>query len=160
MSKVICAFAGLGKTYLSKKYSNIIDFDLQGFKYIYNQKDLYNIEKLKGLENKIKNKDWPKNYIIELRKLMNQRKIILVPADNEVREILVSENIDFVFIMPSLDSKDALIAKYKQRGNNQKYIQRAMSDLEQWSNLNYDYETIVLDKDEFLEDWLLKEKII
>lgn len=160
MSKVICAFADLGKTYLSKKYSNIIDFDLQEFKYIYKQEDLHNIEKLKGEENKLKNRDWPNNYMTELRKLINQERIILVPADKEVREILVSENINFVFIMPSLDSKDVLIARYNQRGNNQKYIQRAINDLEQWSNLNYDYETIVLDKGEFLEDWLLKEKII
>lgn len=93
MSRVICAFAGLGKTSLSKKYSNVIDFDLQNFKYIYNQKDLDNIEKLKGIENKVINKDWPNNYIIQLRKIINQNKIILVPADKEVRDILVSENI-------------------------------------------------------------------
>lgn len=160
MSKIICTFAGLGKTYLSKKYSNIIDFDIQEFKYIYKQSDLYNIEKLKGTTNKIKNKDWPNNYIVELRKLINQEKIILIPADEEVRKILVSEKINFIFIMPSLDSKEDLITRYKKRGNNHKYIQRAINDLEQWSNLNYDYETIFLDKAEFLEDWLVKEKII
>lgn len=160
MSKVICAFAGLGKTYLSKKYSNVIDFDLQNFKYIYNRKELNNIEKLKGIENKVINKDWPNNYIVQLRKIINQEKIILVPADKEIRDILVSENINFVFIMPSIDSKEDLINRYKKRGNNQKYIQRAINDLEQWINLKYDYETIVLDKEEFLEDLLLKEEMI
>lgn len=157
MSRVICAFTGLGKTYLSKKYSNVIDFDLQKFKYIYNQKDLDTIEKLKGIENKVINKNWPNNYIIQLRKIINQDKIILVPADKEVRDILVAENINFVFIMPSIDSKEELISRYIKRGNNQKYIKRAINDLEKWSNLKYDYEVIVLDKEEFLEDWLIKE---
>lgn len=160
MSRVICAFAGLGKTYISKKYSNVIDFDLQNFKYIYNQKNLDNIEKLKGIENKVINKNWPNNYIIQLRKIINQDKIILVPADKEVRDILVSENINFVFVMPSLESKEELISRYIKRGNNQKYIKRAINDLEKWSNLKYDYEVIVLDKEEFLEDWLIKEGII
>lgn len=158
MSRVICAFAGLGKTYLSKKYT--IDFEIQNFKYIYKQEDLQNIEKLKGKENKLKNKDWPNNYIIQLKKLINQEKIILVPADKEVRDILVSENINFVFVMPSLESRDTLINRYIKRGNNQKYIKRAINDLEQWSNLKHNYETVVLDKDEFLENWLLKENLI
>lgn len=160
MSKVICAFAGIGKTYISKKYSNVIDFDLQKFKYIYNQKELYNIEKLKGVENKVINKNWPNNYITQLRKIINKEKVVLVPADKEVRDILVKENINFILIMPSLDSKEQLINRYKKRGNNQKYIKRAINDLEKWSNLKYDYEVIVLDKEEFLEDWLTKEGMI
>ena len=160
MSKVICAFAGIGKKYISKKYSNVIDFDLQKFKYIYNQKELYNIEKLKGVENKVINKNWPNNYITQLRKIINKEKVVLVPADKEVRDILVKENINFILIMPSLDSKEQLINRYKKRGNNQKYIKRAINDLEKWSNLKYDYEVIVLDKEEFLEDWLTKEGMI
>lgn len=56
MSKIICAFAGLGKTYLSRKYSNVIDFDLQKFKYKYNE-NITNFEKYKGLNNKIINKE-------------------------------------------------------------------------------------------------------
>lgn len=160
MSKVICAFAGIGKTYVSKKYSNVIDYELQKFKYIYNQKELYNIEKLKGVENKVINKNWPNNYITQLRKIINKEKVVLVPADKEVRDILVKENINFILIMPSLDSKEQLINRYKKRGNNQKYIKRAINDLEKWSNLKYDYEVIVLDKEEFLEDWLTKEGMI
>lgn len=161
MGKIICAFAGLGKTFLSKKYYNkIIDFDLQNFKYIYKQKDLDNVEKLKGVKNKVLNKNWPDNYIAQLKKIITDENVILVPADKEVRDMLVKNKIDFIFVLPSLESKEKLIARYKQRGNNQNYIQRVVNDLEEWININYDYETIILNKNEFLEEWLLKNKVI
>lgn len=159
MAKVICAFAGLGKTFLSKKYNNLIDLDIQKYKYVYNN-HLENYENLKGIDYKIKNKNWPNNYIDKLKELINQEKIIFVPADKDVRDILVKENIDFTFIMPSIESKDILIDRYKKRGNSEKFIKRATNDLEKWSKINYDYKTIILPKNEFLEDYLLKEKLI
>lgn len=36
MAKIICAFLGLGKTYLAKNYNNIIDHDITKYKYIKN----------------------------------------------------------------------------------------------------------------------------
>ncbi len=145
MSKIICAFAGLGKTYLSQKYSNVIDFDLQKFKYIYNE-NITNFEEYKGLSNKIINKEWPQNYVKKLKEIMNKDKIILVPADEEVRQLLLLENISFVFVLPSFDSKDNLVERYKERGNSEKFIQRAIQNLIDWHHLHYNY--------------LLREKLI
>ncbi len=159
MSKIICAFAGLGKTYLSQKYSNVIDFDLQKFKYIYNE-NITNFEEYKGLSNKIINKEWPQNYVKKLKEIMNKDKIILVPADEEVRQLLLLENISFVFVLPSFDSKDNLVERYKERGNSEKFIQRAIQNLIDWHHLHYKYETIILKKNEYLEDYLLREKLI
>ncbi len=159
MSKIICAFAGLGKTYLSQKYSNVIDFDLQKFKYIYNE-NITNFEEYKGLSNKIINKEWPQNYVKKLKEIMNKDKIILVPADEEVRQLLLLENISFVFVLPSFDSKDNLVERYKERGNSEKFIQRAIQNLIDWHHLYYKYETIILKKNEYLEDYLLREKLI
>ena len=159
MSKIICAFAGLGKTYLSQKYSNVIDFDLQKFKYIYNE-NITNFEEYKGLSNKIINKEWPQNYVKKLKEIMNKDKIILVPADEEVRQLLLLENISFVFVLPSFDSKDNLVERYKKRGNSEKFIQRAIQNLIDWHHLHYKYETIILKKNEYLEDYLLREKLI
>lgn len=159
MSKIICAFAGLGKTYLSQKYSNVIDFYLQKFKYIYNE-NITNFEEYKGLSNKIINKEWPQNYVKKLKEIMNKDKIILVPADEEVRQLLLLENISFVFVLPSFDSKDNLVERYKERGNSEKFIQRAIQNLIDWHHLHYKYETIILKKNEYLEDYLLREKLI
>lgn len=159
MSKIICAFAGLGKTYLSQKYSNVIDFDLQKFKYICNE-NITNFEKYKGLNNKIINKEWPQNYMKKLKEIMSKDKIILVPADEEVRQLLVLENISFVFVLPSLDSKDNLVERYIERGNSEDFIQRAILNLIDWHHLKYKYKTIILKKNEYLEDYLLRENLI
>lgn len=91
---------------------------------------------------------------------MNKDKIILVPADEEVRQLLLLENISFVFVLPSFDSKDNLVERYKERGNSEKFIQRAIQNLIDWHHLHYKYETIILKKNEYLEDYLLREKLI
>ena len=49
MSKIISAFAGLGKTYLANQYDNIVDLDLQKYKYILNDNE-DNYEELKNDE--------------------------------------------------------------------------------------------------------------
>lgn len=64
--KVICTFAGLGKSYLAKKYTYIEDCDIGSF------------------------------------------------------------------VIPSLDIKQELISRYKSRGNNEIFINRAVKDLEEW----------------------------
>ncbi len=52
MSIIICAFAGLGKTYLSKKYKNIIDFDIIQFKYKKYGKTIEEQERKKATRNR------------------------------------------------------------------------------------------------------------
>lgn len=130
MAKVICAFTGLGKTYLSKNYNNIIDHDITKYKQNYNLKQRENFEALKTLENRTKNNDFPKNWLTDLKKLLFTENIILFPADEEIRELLIKEKIDFTFIIPDLNSKDILINRYKNRGNNEIFISRAISQLQ------------------------------
>ena len=61
---------------------------------------------------------------------MFTENIILFPADEEIRELLIKEKIDFTFIIPDLNSKDILINRYKNRGNNEIFISRAISQLQ------------------------------
>lgn len=158
---VICAFAGLGKSYLSKKYNYIEDFDIGPFKYKY-QNNIKNYECLKATQGRIKNEEYPFNYLKKLKQLLNQKIIILVPADSEIRQLLTEEGIDFIFVIPSLDSKKELIERYKYRGNNDAFIKRAIKDLEDWHKeiSLYNYETTVLPKKYYLEDFLLSKGLI
>lgn len=158
--KVICAFAGLGKTYLSKKHSNVIDHDISKYKYI--SSNYTNWEALKATEGRIKNEAYPNNWLTKLNELLQTDNIILVPADLEIRNILLSEKIEFIFIIPSLDSKHNLVERYIKRGNNENFIKRAVSDLEEWHSLipKYQYKTIILPKDKYLEDLLLEQNIL
>lgn len=162
MAKIICAFAGLAKTFLAKKYNNVIDFDLTEYKYIYTKEQKENFEELKGTPNRNKNKDYPINWLEQLKKLMNTDYLILVPADLEIRDLLIKNKINFLFVMPDLDSEKTLIKRYKKRGNNKLFIERAIFELKDWNKQipYYKYKTIILPKPYFLEDWLIKEKII
>lgn len=157
---VISAFAGLGKTYLAHKYPKVIDHDIGSYKYVYNSTK--NLEVLKAKDGRIKNKDYPNNWLVKLKGHLQANNIIIVPADLEIRNILLHEQIDFIFLMPSLDSKDILVERYKKRGNNKNFIKRAISNLEEWHSQihQYTYKTIILPKDKYLEDWLLEQKIL
>lgn len=160
-TKVICAFAGLGKSYLGKKYSYVEDCDIGPFKYKYDD-SIKNYECLKATQGRIKNEEYPFNYLEKLKQLINQNKIILVPADLQIRQLLTKQGIDFIFVIPSLDSKEELIARFKNRGNNDTFIKRAIKDLDDWYKeiSTYNYETIVLPKKYYLEDLLLSKGMI
>lgn len=162
-TKIFCVFAGLGKTFLSQKYPNVIDHDVTKFKYKYNNHDEnINYEALKATNNRVKNQDFPTNWLIKLKELMNTDNILLVPADLEIRNILVKNKIDFIFIMPDLNSKKILIDRYKKRGNNEKFIERAVNQLQEWhKEIPYsEYNTIILPYPFFLETWLIQQKIL
>lgn len=59
-TKVICAFAGLGKSYLARKYSYIEDCDIGPFKYKYDS-SVKNYESLKSTQGRLKNEEYPFN---------------------------------------------------------------------------------------------------
>lgn len=161
-ARIFCVFAGLGKTFLAQKYSNVIDHDLSKYKYKYNYNDNINYEALKATNNRVKNKDFPDNWLMKLKELMNTDNIILVPADLEIRNILVKNKIDFIFIMPDLNSKKILIERYKKRGNNKEFIKRAINQLHEWHKEipYFEYNTIILSKPYILENWLIQQKVL
>jgi len=162
-TRIFCVFAGLGKTFLSQKYSNIIDHDVTKFKYKYDHNENINYEALKATENRVKNKDFPDNWLMKLKELMDAGVyIILVPADLEIRNILIKNKIDFIFIIPDLSSKKILIERYKKRGNNKKFIERAIKQLQEWHKEipYFEYKTIILSKPFILENWLMQQKLL
>lgn len=64
---LIGGFKAIGKSTLSKKYSNVIDLESSNFEYIIDE-NIKNIpvEQRKGLKNRIKNPEYPLNYYNEL----------------------------------------------------------------------------------------------
>ena len=60
---IISGFGGVGKTYLAKKYKNVVDLESSPFKYDYSNIENLDYEKLKGEPNRIIRKDYPENYI-------------------------------------------------------------------------------------------------
>lgn len=75
---VIVGFAGIGKTTLVKKYKNVIDIESSPYKWNYSEVANSNLEKLKGMENRKINSNFPKNYIEAIKKAKTKYDIVLV----------------------------------------------------------------------------------
>jgi len=70
---IISAFAGLGKTTLGNKYSNVIDLESTNYHWIFDIKErtTLNSEELKGIKQRQLNPEWPSNYIRAIQKYQN-----------------------------------------------------------------------------------------
>lgn len=161
-TKVICAFTGLGKSTVGKKYNNICDLRVSKFMYDYSNIKEKDYEKMKGEKTRLPNKDWPNNYLSAIRAAINNYDIVLVPANEEIKELLPKNNINFLLILPSYDSRDKLINIMHKRGNNDNLIDVVIKRFDNWSRNqdDYNYPIVVLEKDKYLEDYLLQEGYI
>lgn len=146
--KVMSVFAGLGKTTVGNKYKNICDLTSSKYRYDYTNIDASDYEKMKYDCMRIVNPAWPKNYIDALLKSMDKYDLVLVPSNEDIRELLVANNIEFIFVLPSIDSKDMLLKRYKTRGNNEAMINEVMDYFDNWSReqCDYNYPIYILDK--------------
>ena len=74
---IVCAFATCGKSYLGKKYSNVID--LESSEYKHDNSDLKDIpvEKRKGTFRKLNSK-WPNNYYKAIIEAQEKYDVVLV----------------------------------------------------------------------------------
>ena len=156
---VIAGFAGIGKTTLAKKYSNVIDVESSPYKWDYSNYDTSNLESLKGLKNRVKNKDFPLNYINAIKEAMKSYDIVLVWIHPE--EILPEYEkygIDYMLAYPSLEALSDYRERFETRGNNSEYIEKVLGnyDLRYKQFTSSSHMKIELKKGETLEDGLLR----
>ena len=87
MSKgyLIGGFKAIGKTTLARKYDNVIDLESSDYKYLLddNLKE-FSKEERKGRKDRVKNPEYPMNYINEMISLKNQGKIVLFACKKEI----------------------------------------------------------------------------
>lgn len=156
--KVISVFAGLGKTTVGKKYPNVCDLMSSPYRCDYSNISTCDYEKMKYDSTRTPNREWPNNYLKAILAAMGNYDIVLVPSSLDVRTLLLENNIPFLFVLPSSDSKtrEKLLQRYKDRGNNEELIKDVMYNFDNWSrNENdYPYPIAILDKDDYLEDFL------
>jgi len=157
---IISGFAGIGKTELGKKYSNIIDLESTSYHWIFNDDTIekQDYEKKKGINDRVMNPSWPYNYIDCIIDAKSKYDIILITASKEIRLLLEKNDINFIFAFPSIDCKKDIIERYKNRNNNEKFINGALDAFDNWSKeLNtYKYPVMIIKKEQYLED-VLKE---
>lgn len=162
--KVISVFAGLGKTTVGNKYQNVCDLQSSPYRCDYSMIDKSDYEKKKCDSSRIPNPEWPNNYLNAILEARKKYDIVLVPSSLDVRELLINNNIDFLFILPSndYDNRKKLLERYKQRGNSNELIKDAMYNFDNWSRNqeDYSYPIIILDKSQYLEDLFLDMGLI
>ena len=156
--KIICGFAGIGKTYVGLNCPNVIDLESSDFKWQY----LMDVdkEKRKGIDEKIKNPNWPNNYVDKIIEKQKEYDYVLISLDLDVRKLLKEKGYSYIVCFPNKEDKSKFLARYKKRGNNDKFISNISLNYEKWiDDLMLEENKIILKSGQYLED-VLKEEII
>jgi hypothetical protein len=112
-TKVYSAFPGVGKTtYFNTTEKSVLDSD----------------------SSKFDKRKFPTNYIEHIERNMKDQKIdkILVSSHKDVRDALVNKKIPFVLVYPDRTIKDKYIQRYKDRGNNNAFVDLLDKNWDNW----------------------------
>lgn len=112
-TKVYSAFPGVGKTtYFNKTKLNVLDSD----------------------SSKFDKKKFPDNYIQHIERNIQDENVdkILVSSHKDVRDALIKKGIPFVLVYPDRSLKDEYIQRYKDRGNNDTFVELLNKNWDTW----------------------------
>lgn len=155
---IVSAFSCLGKTYLGKKYDSVLDLEASSYKWIYYDKELEkDIEKRKGVKDRIINPEYPANYIKAIKDNIDKFKVILITPELAIREILSNNNIKYYYAFPN-DSK-FVTERALLRGNNENFAFGLEKSYVTWAPKENE-NILIVNKDLYLEDVLKYNNII
>lgn len=111
---IISGFPGVGKSYLFNNTDlKVLDSDSSQFSWVKDEK---------GNNTKERHPEFPNNYIRHIKENIGKVDIIMVSSHDIVRKALKDSNIQYYLAYPCIDLKDEYIERYKQRGNDEKFI--------------------------------------
>ena len=118
---VISGFPGIGKSYAQQNFTKnksgiFLDSDSSNFSWVINTDG-----------TKVRNSDFPKNYIEHIQENMNTADIICVSAHKPVLDALNEYKIPHVLVYPAYELKDEYLERYKKRGSSAEFI-KSMSE--------------------------------
>jgi hypothetical protein len=164
MGKIISAFAGVGKTYIGKKYENVLDLESTYYKWLENGVAHLTEEERKGKKDRVLNPLWPSNYIDEILKQKDNYDIVLIQlshkrlSNEQIFEYFENNNIEYYVARPKLSGWEDIEKRLVKRGNTQEFIGQVKNNfnifIEEFSKEKYNQ--IVIDDGEFLEDALIQ----
>lgn len=163
---LIMAYMGTGKTELENKYENVIDFDFQDYKYIYDESIRHlPLEQRKGATNlRTENPDYPKNFLADAIQLLNEGKVVVSPFIDHVFRAYDSfgiksqvKNLRVILVCPTKSNLDEYVERFKQRGNSDEFITRRKKEFSSLIDLFEqadNYEKIVMKPGQYLSEAL------
>ena len=168
MGKIIAAFAGVGKSFIGKKYENILDLESTYYKWLENGVANLTEEERKGNKNRVLNPNWPQNYIAEILKQKDNYDIVLIQLSHErlkneqIFEYFNENKIEFYVARPNLSGWKYIEDRLRTRGNTEEFINQVKDNfeifIEEFSKPQYNQ--IIIEDGEFLENALIKNKFL
>lgn len=158
---IIAGFATCGKSFLGKKYSNVIDLESSNYKH--NNTGLENVpvEERKGTKREI-NKEWPYNYYKDISKAVEKYDVVLVQLKPEHLDYFDKNNIKYSIAYPNINNWEDVRKKCIDRGNNENFIRRLKDVFIPFYEdcLQRNYENLyIINKNETLESVLIEHNI-
>lgn len=113
---VISAFPACGKSYTYKKFNGkpytMLDSDSSQYSWIYED----------GVKTDRRNPNFIEDYMTHIKENIGKVDCIFVSSHRDVRQALRDNNIKYFMVYPSLEMKDEMLNRMKERGNNDKFI--------------------------------------
>ena len=121
-TKIISAFPACGKTYVFDNFKDkvILDSDSSKFSWV-----IVN-------NQKVRNPDFPENYINHIKENIGKVDYILVSTHENVRRALEEAGIDFYLIYPDRSLKEEWIGRCFLRGSGEKFCQLIADNWDNW----------------------------
>lgn len=168
-TKIFSVFPACGKTWLcehQKQYDlKILDSDSSKFSWLYVDTDDFG-EPLEGYR-RVRNPDFPANYIKHIKENMGQYDYIFVSSHASVREALEAEGIDFTIVYPSMSCFAEWIGRCfirDKRGESGCNPDVLYDNWYQWlmecEVTGCNHEEIVLCSGQHLSDYIFGKKIV
>lgn len=163
---IIMAYMGTGKTELENRYDNVVDFDFQDYKYIYDESIRHlPLEQRKGSTSlRTENPNYPENFLKDALKLLDEGKIVVSPFIKHVFEAYDSEefkkqakDVRIILVCPERNNFLEYVERFKQRGNSAEFISRREKEFSSLVDLfeqATDYERVTIKKGEYLSSAL------
>lgn len=159
---IISAFATCGKSFLGKKYSNVIDLESSNYKYDNHKVKNIPVESRKGTRRNINN-DWPNNYYETIKEAVQKYDIVLVQLKPEHFDYFDNNNIKYSIAYPNINNWKEVEKKCIDRGNNEKFINRLKRVFVPYyeDSIQRNFEKLyIIDSNKTLEDYLIQDNII
>ena len=130
---VVSAFPCCGKTYAFNHYQykySILDSDSSNFSWVYRARNGKELDDL----IKIRNPEFPKNYIKHIKENLGKVDIIFVSSHLQVRQAMEEAGIKYCTVYPKKEMLNEWVGRMYRRGNDANFIKFQIDNWDKFVN--------------------------